>query len=87
MSCDHTKRHYAHVAVIHLADSGGFTTDIKIWCADCGVPFRFKGLPCGASPSEPMCSVVGEEARMPIEPLDLDGPLPKHWEDLMRKPD
>jgi hypothetical protein len=57
----------------------GFTADIKIHCVECGKPFEFVGLPMGSSPMQPMCSVDGQEARMPIMPqgeqmrMDLAG--------------
>jgi hypothetical protein len=46
----------------------GFTADVNIECAECGLPFEFVGLPMGSSPQQPMCSVDGLEARMPIKP-------------------
>ena len=49
-----------------------FAADIRIKCADCGVPFRFKGLPGGSSPSKPMVSINGEELRAPMEPAYVE---------------
>ncbi len=50
----------------------GYTMlELKVSCSDCGVPFAFKGLPGGMSPSRPMVSPFGEELRAPIEPLVL----------------
>ena len=46
----------------------GYSADVCIKCADCGLPFEFVGLPMGYSPIQPMCSVDGQEARMPIMP-------------------
>lgn len=46
----------------------GFTTGIEVKCADCGLPFRFKGIPFGSHPAEPRLRVDGEELRAPIEP-------------------
>lgn len=56
----------------------GFSADITIRCIDCNKPFEFVGLPMGYSPMQPMCSVDGTEARMPImppgEPMRTDLP-------------
>ena len=46
----------------------GYTADIKVKCVDCGVSFRFVGLPAGNHHSEPRVSVDGIELRAPIEP-------------------
>lgn len=46
----------------------GFTADITVECADCGHPFEWVGIPMGSSPMQPMCSVDGLEARMPLMP-------------------
>lgn len=46
----------------------GFTTGIEVKCADCGLPFRFKGVPFGSHPAEPRLRADGEELRAPIEP-------------------
>lgn len=71
--CDHQNFH-ANVSIARLAadDSGekivGFSAGVTIRCVDCGTPFEFVGLPMGYSPMQPMCSVDGYEARMPIMP-------------------
>lgn len=71
--CAHMNFH-ANVAVGRLqagetdATIVGYTADIHIKCSDCGLPFEFAGLPMGSSPMQPMCSVDGQEARMPIMP-------------------
>jgi hypothetical protein len=46
----------------------GYTADIHIECADCKLPFRFRGLAAGYSPAEPKLSADGLELRAPIEP-------------------
>jgi hypothetical protein len=46
----------------------GYSADVVIRCVDCNTPFEFVGLPMGYSPMQPMCSVDGTEARMPIMP-------------------
>jgi hypothetical protein len=45
-----------------------FCADITIKCMDCGVPFRFIGLPCGLDLNGASVSVDGTEARMAIAP-------------------
>lgn len=47
----------------------GFTMDVTVKCTECNKPFEFVGLPMGYSPYRPMCSVDGQEARMPIKPV------------------
>lgn len=80
MNCEHTRSHHADVKVCNLRDSGRQLAEVRVWCADCGMPFRFLDLPGGFSFSQATASLVGEEARLPIEPLDVDGPLPAHLE-------
>jgi hypothetical protein len=56
------------IAVHRLIDTGKFTADITIKCAECGEPFRFIGLEAGARFDRPMVSIDGLELRAPIEP-------------------
>lgn len=70
--CEHL-RFIGQVNVYRLSDVEGgpitgFTTGIEVKCADCGVPFRFKGAPFGSHPAEPRLRADGEELRAPIEP-------------------
>lgn len=68
--------HEAFEVIAHVtrlsADEGGPITghcvDIQIRCAQCGLPFRFIGLPAGNHYAEPRVSVDGVELRAPIEP-------------------
>lgn len=46
----------------------GYTADIKVTCAQCGLPFRFVGLAAGNHYAEPRVSIDGTELRAPIEP-------------------
>ena len=46
----------------------GYTSDIKIQCADCGLPFRFRGFAAGSHYAEPRVSADGLELRAPLEP-------------------
>ena len=47
-----------------------YKADVKIHCAQCGLPFEFIGLPMGVSPNQPMCSIDAQQARMPIRPSE-----------------
>lgn len=82
-ACPHTKAHIVCASIFALEDTQRFMADIKIYCDDCGMPFRFIGFRCGASTTQPAVSVAGEELRVPIEPLDMDGPLPDYRKELM----
>ena len=42
--------------------------DVRIQCADCGIPMRFIGLPAGMDLNSPCISVDAQEARLPIAP-------------------
>lgn len=46
----------------------GYTADICISCADCGLPFEFMGLPAGYHCSKPAVSADATELRAPIRP-------------------
>ena len=48
----------------------GYTADVTISCAGCGLPFRFIGVAAGNHHSEPRVSVDGTELRAPIEPAE-----------------
>ncbi len=69
--CEH-KDFEASVTVSRLEDIGGFAADVYIVCRDCGMPFRFLGLPGGLHPDHPTVSVDGTEARLPIAPQDQE---------------
>lgn len=45
-----------------------YSADVRIKCAECGVPFRFLGLPAGLDLTGAATSVDGEEARLAILP-------------------
>ena len=51
----------------------GYTADVKINCADCGLPFEFIGLPNGISitNSKPMVSMASTELRAPLKPSSV----------------
>lgn len=64
----------ASVNVFRLTDSKdetkviGYTTEIRVNCAECGLPFEFIGVDAGMMPSKPMASVDAQELRAPIRP-------------------
>lgn len=58
-----------------------FCADVRINCTQCGVPFRFLGLPAGLDLNGASVSVDGEEARLAIGTPDtvasiIDGDCP-----------
>jgi len=63
------------VRVARLEDSGRFNAEVKIYCSDCGVQFRFRGLEMGIDTEGACMSVDGLEARLAICPKD-EIPLP-----------
>lgn len=72
MSCEHDG-FQAQVNVIRLSEKEGgpitgYTADVTIKCAKCGLPFRFIGLPYGVLRGQPTLSADGLELRAPIEP-------------------
>jgi hypothetical protein len=56
----------ASVKVFRLTDSGRFSADITIRCAQCDMPFRFLGLPAGVDLNGAAVSADGTEARLAI---------------------
>lgn len=63
----------ANVVVNRIEDKGRFAADIRIRCADCGLPFQFMGLEPGLDANGARVSLDGLEARMAICP---QGQLP-----------
>ena len=45
-----------------------YTADVRIQCADCGVPMRFLGVPAGVDLNGAAVSVDGCEGRFAIAP-------------------
>jgi hypothetical protein len=77
-ACPH-ENFSASVEVSRLSDSEepgaaitGYAADIKVWCDDCGEPFRWIGVQAGLNPQRPMCSVDETEMRAPIRPASSD---------------
>ena len=73
MSCNH-ENFAAEVDVNRLLpseDAGEphrWQADVRIKCADCGLPMRFIGLPAGLDLNGAAVSVDGEEGRFAIAP-------------------
>lgn len=67
MSCKHME-FAAHVQVARLEDSGRFSAEITIHCAECRTPFQFLGLLPGVKMNGATVSIDGLEARMAIAP-------------------
>jgi hypothetical protein len=72
--CDHPA-FVASVNVTRLTatDDGpitGYSADIRIKCGRCGLPFRFLGAPGGLYPAHPTTSLIGDELRAPLAPID-----------------
>lgn len=67
--CDHVRFHVA-AQVIKIENKNEYVMEASVFCYDCLTPFRFKGLPVGASLERPMVSATGQEARLPLELLE-----------------
>lgn len=50
----------------------GFLLEVSVNCEQCGLPFVFRGVTRGISGNKPTMSFLGEEVRLPIEPMDED---------------
>lgn len=64
----------ASVNVFRLTDVNdetkvtGYTTEIRVNCMECGLPFEFAGVDAGMSQEKPMASPDAQELRAPIRP-------------------
>jgi hypothetical protein len=58
----------AQADVERIEDAGRFMVALTIQCTDCGIPFSFKGLPCGMSLNGATVSPDGTEARLAMVP-------------------
>ena len=72
MPCEHNN-FQCNCEVARLSHTEGgpimdYTSTISISCADCGMKFRFIGLPAGSHYTKPTVSVDGIELRAPMEP-------------------
>ncbi len=71
--CEH-KEFKANANVFRMPEEEGgviksYSCDLKIECAECGMPFMFKGVPFGLTPAQPTMSIDRTELRIPIEPI------------------
>lgn len=80
MTCEHNNfQCMANIGRLCGEEGGpitGYTADIEIRCADCGLQFRFVGLNAGSSHIEPRVSIDGTQLRAPIEPAVHEKFLP-----------
>ena len=71
LSCDHTE-FLAEVSVNRITNDDGqvehYNADVKVTCSQCGVPFRFIGLPAGLNLNGAATSADALEARLAIAP-------------------
>lgn len=72
MSCEH-ENFTADVVVARMPSKEGgpierYSADVRIKCDQCGLPFRFIGLPCGIDLNGAAVSIDGTEARLAIAP-------------------
>lgn len=70
--CDHAN-FAAEVDVNRLPEKEGgpikrYCADVRIKCAECGLPFRFIGLPAGLDLNGAATSVDATEARLAVAP-------------------
>lgn len=70
--CDHAE-FKADARIDRLTDKEGgpvigYTCELKVICAKCGLHFRFLGDKFGSSPHEPRLSADALTLRAPIEP-------------------
>ena len=76
MTCEHMNfKASVNVGRLSHDDGGpvtGYTADVRVNCAKCGMAFRFIGLPAGNHFAEPRVSMDGTELRAPIEPAVHD---------------
>lgn len=92
MSCETQGFHdtfQANVEVTRLTASDddpttqGYTTDIRVWCAVCGTPFRWVGPAGGVSYDRPTVNPAGTELRAPIAPADSPPGWGRHDDDAL----
>jgi len=47
-----------------------YLADVRIWCADCELPFQFRGIPHGLNGNQPTTGLDQLEASLPVIPAD-----------------
>lgn len=72
----------AKVSVARIEDKGAFAADVRINCAECGLPFQFLGLEPGLDMQGARVSIDGLEARLAICP---QGAVPSPMDNIVLK--
>lgn len=72
MACAH-ESFVVNADITRLTDTDngpvtGYSASIRVNCDQCGLAFRFMGLPFGSHFAEPRLSADSEELRAPLEP-------------------
>jgi len=80
VTCKH-ENFGAAVDVHRIAEKVGdpiedYQADVRIMCADCGLPFKFIGMKSGLDYRAPTVRVDGLEACLPIRPSTEKGQPP-----------
>jgi hypothetical protein len=76
MTCEHLN-FSANVDISRLASKEGgpitsYLAEVRIVCADCGLPFEFRGLPVGVNLQGAAVAVDALEARLAITPQGVE---------------
>ena len=67
LDCEHEDFAVA-AAIARVVDSGNIVAEFRVICVHCHEPMRFLGVPAGAHPGHPTCTIDGLELQAPIEP-------------------
>ena len=67
MTCKHGQ-FAAGVKIARLEDSGRFMAEVRVRCAECGLPFEFRGLQPGLNMNGAAMSIDAQEAFLAIVP-------------------
>ena len=71
--CEHkefkTQANIFRLSNIERGPITNYLAEIEITCAECHMPFKFKGLEGGLNKDYPTTDVERIQARMPIEPV------------------
>ena len=65
-NCQHNKEFESFVNVNIIEDTGVWMAELRIMCAECGMPMRFLGLPHGLNLNGAAVTMDGLEARLAI---------------------
>lgn len=68
INCKHNTNHNCFVDINYIQDKEAYMADIKIFCAECGMPFEFVGVEAGMLFTKPMASADAQTLRAPIKP-------------------